>query len=68
VAERAVAPEKTDAVAPEKADAVAPEKADADVQISGPQTLAILDLLIVLSFCTPLAVCFWMAVLGPAIH
>ena len=56
------------AVAPEKGDAVALEKADVDVQISGPQTLAILDLLIVLSFCIPLAVCFWMAVLGPAIH
>ena len=43
------------------------EKADADVQIPGMQTLAILDLIIVILFCTPLVVGFWIAVLGPAI-
>ena len=44
------------------------EKADADIQISEPQTLAILELLIVILFCTPLVVCFWSAVLGPTMH
>ena len=44
------------------------EKADADEQIPGMQALAILNLIILILFCTPLVVGLWIAVLGPPIH